>query len=204
MNINKVELAGTFFTLEQLPADPRPKVLFFGRSNVGKSSLINALLGRRLARTSSTPGKTLSVNYYSVGCTPKGASRVDCTPKGGLVFVDLPGYGYARVSKEETQRVRRLIAGFLERAARVRLAVLLVDSRHGFLPPDLDTLGQILEKKLPILTILTKSDKISLSEQRNLIAKLQKQFGLLAIPFSIKSPAGKDEIWTRIQEAIKE
>ncbi|MCU0276153.1 MAG: ribosome biogenesis GTP-binding protein YihA/YsxC [Acidobacteria bacterium] len=191
MNIHTTELAGTYFTPEQLPADRRPKVLFFGRSNVGKSSLINSLLGRRLARTSSTPGKTLSVNYY----------RVDGS-LGRLLFVDLPGYGFAKVSKDEALRVRRLFAGFLERAENVRLALLLVDSRHGFLPPDLETLAQIVEKNLPILTILTKSDKISFSEQRKLIANLQKQFGLLAIPFSIKSPAGKGEIWKRIQEAI--
>ncbi len=188
MNIHKTELAGTYFTPEQLPADARPKVLFLGRSNVGKSSLINALLGRRLARTSSTPGKTLSVNYYLVN--------------NQLLIADLPGYGFAKVSKTEAQRVRRLIADFLARAENVRLAVLLVDSRHGFLPPDLGILAQIVEKNLPILTILTKSDKISFSEQRILIANLQKQFGLLAIPFSIKSPDGKSEIWKRIKEAI--
>jgi GTP-binding protein len=192
MNIRQAELAGTYFAPEQLPADSRPKVLFFGRSNVGKSSLINALLERRLARTSSTPGKTLSVNYY----------RVEASAVRELLFVDLPGYGYARVSKGEAQRVRRLIAGFLGQAANVRLAVLLIDSRHGFLPPDLETLAQIVGKSMPILTILTKSDKISLSQQRNLIAKLQKQFGLLAIPFSIRAPEGKGEIWRRIQEAL--
>jgi GTP-binding protein len=198
MNINKAELAGTFFTLEQLPADPRPKVLFLGRSNVGKSSLINALLGQRLARTSASPGKTVSVNYYAVDCAFPGL------PRGGgrLLIADLPGYGYARVGKSEILRVRRLLTGFLARAENVRLAVLLIDSRHGFLPPDLDTLAQIVEKNLPILTILTKSDKISSSQQRNLIAKLQHQFGLFAIPFSIRSPEGKGEIWQRIREAL--
>jgi GTP-binding protein len=189
MNINKAELAGTFFTPEQLPADPRPKVLFLGRSNVGKSSLINVLLGQRLARTSATPGKTLSINHYLVDKR--------------LLIADLPGYGYARVAKSEGQRVRGLIASFLARVENVRLAVLLVDSRHGFLPPDLETLAQIMEKNLPILTILTKSDKISSSQQRNLIAKLQQQFGLFAIPFSIRSPAGKGEIWKRIREACE-
>ena len=200
MNIKKSELAGTFFTASQLPPDRQPKVLFFGRSNVGKSSLINALLERRLARTSSTPGKTLSVNFYRVDRSPKG------TPLAGgrLIFVDLPGYGYARVAKSETLRVRRLIADFLGRVENVRLALLLIDSRRGFLPPDLDALAQIVEKKFPILTILTKSDKLSFSEQRNLTTKLQKQFGLRAIPFSIQSPAGKNEIWMQINEAIKE
>jgi len=209
MNIRKSELAGTFFTASQLPSERQPKVLVFGRSNVGKSSLINALLERRLARTSSTPGKTLSVNYYRIDFSPKGAplagglSTRDA-PSKGLLFVDLPGYGYARVAKDEALRVRRLIADFLERVENVRLALLLIDSRRGFLPPDLDTLAQIVEKKFPILTILTKSDKLSFSEQRNLTTKLQKQFGLRAILFSIQSPAGKNEIWKQINEAIKE
>jgi GTP-binding protein EngB required for normal cell division len=86
----------------------------------------------------------------------------------------------------------------------VRLAALLIDSRRGFLPPDLDTLAQIVEKKFPILTILTKSDKISFSQQRNQIAQLKKKFGLHAISFTIKSPAGKIEIWKQIKEAMKE
>jgi GTP-binding protein len=196
----KSELAGTFFNCAQLPADSRPKVLFFGRSNVGKSSLINTLLEHRLAKTSSTPGKTLSVNYYRVDCARKGASRVDHK----LLFVDLPGYGFAKVSKDESLRVRRLIVDFLDRVENVRLAALLIDSRRGFLPPDLDTLAQIVEKKFPILTILTKSDKLSLSEQRNQIAQFKQKFGLHAISFSIKSPAGKIEIWKQINEAMKE
>ncbi|HEX7502604.1 MAG TPA: ribosome biogenesis GTP-binding protein YihA/YsxC [Acidobacteriota bacterium] len=200
MNVKKSELAGTFFNCGQLPADARPKILFFGRSNVGKSSLINTLLEQRLARTSSTPGKTLSVNYYLVECARKGASRGDSK----LLFADLPGYGFAKVSKSESARVRQLIVDFLDRVQNVRLAALLIDSRRGFLPPDLDTLAQIVEKKFPILTILTKSDKISLSEQRNQIAQLKKKFGLHAISFSIKSPAGKIEIWKQIKEAMKE
>lgn len=190
MNIKKSELAGTFFNPGQLPRDGRPKVLFFGRSNVGKSSLINMLLERRLARTSSMPGKTLSINYYLID------SR--------LLFVDLPGYGFAKVSKTESARVRQLIADFLGRVENVRLAALLIDSRRGFLPPDLDTLAQIVEKKFPILTILTKSDKISFSEQKNLSTQLKTKFGLQTISFSIKAQAGKNDVWKYINEAIKE
>jgi GTP-binding protein len=167
---------------------------------VGKSSLINSLLEHRLARTSSMPGKTLSINYYGIDLFPKGK------PLGGsrLVFADLPGYGYAKVSKDESVRVRQLIADFLARVENVRLAVLLIDSRHGFLPPDLETLAQLVEKNFPILTILTKSDKISFSQQRDLIAQFKNKFGLFAISFSIKSPAGKNDIWRQIREAIKE
>lgn len=190
MNIKKSELAGTFFNQSQLPRNSRPKILFFGRSNVGKSSLINALLEHKLAKTSSTPGKTLSINYYLID--------------DKLLFADLPGYGFAKVSKSENTRVRQLVADFLNQVENVRLAALLIDSRRGFLQPDLDTLAQIVQKKIPILTILTKSDKISFSEQKKLNAQLKKKFGLLTISFSIKSQAGKNEIWKYINEAIKE
>ncbi len=207
MKIKRAELVGTYFNAGQLPADARPKIIFFGRSNVGKSSLINCLLERRLAKTSSMPGKTLSVNYYGIHHAPEAAAKRGTAPAQGctapgIIFADLPGYGYARVSKAESARVRRLIADFLARAENARLAVLLIDSRRGFLASDLETLAQIVGKNLPILTILTKSDKITLSQQRNLIAQLKNKFGLLAISFSIKSPAAKDEIWRRIQEAI--
>lgn len=198
MIIQQAELAGTYFHAGQLPADGRPKVLFLGRSNVGKSSLLNALLGRRLARTSSLPGKTLSVNYFRVAGRGSAAARAPLE----MLLADLPGYGYARVSKGEGARVRALIAGFLQRVENVRLALLLVDSRRGFLPADLETLGQIVGRGFPILTILTKSDKISLSQQRHLIAQLKNNFGLLAISFSIRSPQARDEVWRRIQEAI--
>ena len=190
MNVKKTRLAGTFFNQSQLPVDARPKILFFGRSNVGKSSLINAILEQKLAKTSQTPGKTLSINYYLID--------------EKLLFADMPGYGFAKVAKTESARVRRLIADFLQAVKNVRLAALLIDSRRGFLPQDLDTLEQIIQKKFPVLTILTKSDKISFSEQKNLITQLHKNFGLHAISFSIKSATGKNEIWKYINEAIKE
>ena len=190
MNVKKTRLAGTFFNQSQLPADDRPKILFFGRSNVGKSSLINAILEQKIAKTSSTPGKTLSINYYLID--------------EKILLADMPGYGFAKVAKSESARVRKLIADFLQAVKNVRLAALLIDSRRGFLPQDLDTLEQIIQKKFPILTILTKSDKISFSEQKNLITQLQKNFGLHVISFSIKSPTGKNDIWKYINEAIKE
>jgi len=190
MNLHKTRLAGTFFNQSQLPEDARPKVLFFGRSNVGKSSLINTILEQKLAKTSSTPGKTLSINYYLID--------------EKILFADMPGYGFAKVAKSESARVRKLISDFLQAVKNVRLAALLIDSRRGFLPQDLDTLDQIMEKKFPILTILTKSDKISFSQQKDLVTQLHKKFGLLAISFSIKSPSGKKEIWKHINEAMKE
>jgi GTP-binding protein len=190
MNLKKATLVGTFFNPSQLPGEARPKILFFGRSNVGKSSLINRLLGQRLAKTSSTPGKTMSINYYLID--------------DRFIFVDMPGYGYAKAAKSEGARVRKLIAAFLQQVQNVHLAALLIDSRRGFLPQDLVTLEQIMQKKFPLLTILTKSDKISFSEQKSLVTQLHKNSGLHAISFSIKSMTGKNEIWQYINEANKE
>jgi len=190
MNIKKAKLAGTFFNQSQLPDDLRPKVLFFGRSNVGKSSLINRILEQKIAKTSSTPGKTLSINYYAID--------------DQWLFADMPGYGFAKVAKSEAARVRTLIADFLRQVKNVRLAALLIDSRRGFMPQDLETLEGIMQKNFPVLTILTKSDKISFSKQKNLVTQLHKNFGLHAISFSIKSIAGKNEIWKYINEAMKE
>lgn len=200
MSMKKATVIGTFFSPSQLPDDSRPKILFFGRSNVGKSSLINRLLGHKLAKTSSTPGKTMSINYYLIEYARQGASPGN----DNLLFVDLPGYGYAKAAKSESERVKKLIAAFLQQVQSVRLVALLIDSRRGFLPHDLETLEQVLQKKFPVLTILTKSDKISFSEQKNLVTKLHKNFGLRAISFSIKSMAGTSEIWRYINEANKE
>ena len=116
----------------------------------------------------------------------------------------MPGYGFAKVAKTESARVRKLISDFLQAVKNVRLAALLIDSRRGFLPQDLETLEQIIQNKFPVLTILTTSDKISLSEQKNLVTQLHKNFELHAISFSIKSTTGKNEIWKYINEAIKE
>ena len=117
---------------------PGPKILFFGRSNVGKSSLINTLLEQRLAKTSSTPGKTLSINYYLIDrqAAVRRPARATDSP---------------RSPRAKALRVRQLIVDFLDRVENVRLAALLIDSRRGFLPPDLDTLAQIVEKKFPDL-----------------------------------------------------
>lgn len=189
MTIRSVRLQGTYFEPRQLPADDSAKVVLAGRSNVGKSSLINRLVNRRrLAKTSSTPGKTLSVNYYRIN--------------EQLTLVDLPGYGFARVSPPERRRVERLVTFFFAHASRVRLLLLLVDCRRGLLEADREMLARARDAGFPVLTILTKSDKISLSQQRNLIDQFKNKFGLLAIPFSIRSAAGRDEVWRRIQEAI--
>lgn len=194
LKIKEVELAATVFAGGKLISDDLPKIIFIGRSNVGKSSLINKIINRKnFAKTSSTPGKTVSINYYLINKE--------------FYFVDLPGYGYARVSKKEVERIRDLISFFFEKVKNVRLVVILIDSRRGFMKPDIEILAKILNKEFRMLTVLTKSDKLKSSElviQKN---NLQKEYGLRVMTFSIKSKDNdekREEILKKINEAIME
>ena len=175
VSFKHVELVRTAYTPEQILGGAKPQVAFIGRSNVGKSSLINTLLGRKnLARTSSKPGKTLSINYYDVDNT--------------LCFVDLPGYGYAKVSRTEKKRAGDLLDAFMNQSPSLKLLCLLIDSRRGFSPIDLEFAEKMMRLPVSILTIATKVDKLSFSEQKNLLFTYQKDFELSLIPFSVKRP----------------
>jgi GTP-binding protein len=191
MIIKTSKLARTSYITSELLADERSKIAFIGRSNVGKSSLINRLLNRRnLARTSATPGKTVSINYYLIN--------------EEFYFVDLPGYGYAKISKIDSRRLKTLITDFFSTVENLKLIVLLIDSRRGFSPPDIEILSQLLEKNFKILTVLTKSDKIGSSKLVNQKKDLQNKFGLKTISFSIKSNNNREEILTNIKKALME
>lgn len=191
LKIKTSALECTSFSIKELVADDRKKITFIGRSNVGKSSLINKLLHRKnLARTSSKPGKTVSVNYYLIN--------------EEFYFVDLPGYGYAKISKKESLRVKELIAGFFEKVKNLKLIVILIDSRRGFSDADIGILSQLVDKNFKILTVLTKSDKIRSSELANQKKNLQNEFGLKVISFSIKSDNNKEEILKNINKALME
>lgn len=193
LKIKDIQLAATAFTARDLIGDTMEKIVFIGRSNVGKSSFINKILNRKhVARTSSKPGKTVSINYYLI-------NRV-------CYFVDLPGYGYAKISKKESERVRSLISTFFETVKNVKLVVLLIDSRRGFLAPDLEILSKIINKGLKMLTVLTKSDKLRNSELVIQKENLQNKFGLKVITFSIKSADNdkREEILKFLNKAIME
>lgn len=137
---------------KDLPADGLPEVAFIGRSNVGKSSLLNALVGRRgLARTSGTPGKTRQFNYYLID--------------ERIYFVDLPGYGYARISKVQRERWGRFIGRYLEEREPLRLVFHLVDSRHEPTRLDRDVMELMRGGRVPYVILLTKADKLSGNER---------------------------------------
>ena len=133
--------------LDGLPDEDGPEVAFAGRSNVGKSTLLNALTGRKnLARASNTPGRTQEINYFDLG--------------GAMRLVDLPGYGYARASRKDVERWTALTRDFLRGRAALRRVCVLVDSRHGLKPPDLEVMSMLDEAAVNYQIVLTKVDKI--------------------------------------------
>ena len=200
MKIVDCRLEKTSFTDKDLIRDATKKVIFFGRSNVGKSSLINKLLGRkRLARTSAAPGKTVSVNYYRVNAVSNGNNLKD-----SFYFVDLPGYGYAKISRQERQRVKIVLSTFFRTVNHAKLAVLLIDCRRGFMEADREIVSQILDKKINILTVLTKSDKLSFLKLTDRKKALQNEFGLKVAAFTIKSNESKEELLNLIEKALME
>lgn len=156
LNLNRVSLRISAGIPKQFPADPIPQVAFSGRSNVGKSSLINALLGRKsLARVSSEPGKTITVNFYDVD--------------GQFFLVDLPGYGFAKRTKEDQARWSGLTDGYFtanRNADRIRLVVQLIDSRVGPTKDDELMLDYLNRSGVPFLVVATKCDKLNATERR--------------------------------------
>lgn len=191
MNINKAVFIGSFGEIDQLPGPELPEVGFAGRANVGKSSLINRLLGvRRLALTSSKPGKTRTINFY----------RVD----DACLFVDLPGYGFSRVSKSEQARWRGLIEGYLRGRESLRMLIVLMDARHGALANDKQMLKWLAAESLPHMKVLTKADKLGrnrLAAQRRKLARSGHELSG-AVLCSAVSGEGIKQIRSAIDKAI--
>ena len=170
------------------PADRLPEVAFLGRSNVGKSSLINALVGRKgLAFTSNTPGRTQTINFY----------RVD----GTYYFVDLPGYGYARVPAQFAAQWKKLVEEYLQYRETLKLSCLVLDSRRGWMDKDLDLKQWLEYHGRPYLVIATKIDKLNQSEQEHGLRAIRKE-GVEPLPFSALNGRGVREIWQAIAKTI--
>lgn len=192
MNFNNVRFERSFGTSAQLTPSTAPEVAFSGRSNVGKSSLLNKLFNRKgLAKVSQTPGKTATINFYDVD---------------GADFVDLPGYGYAKVSKSEKGRWSELIEGYFAQERAFALVVSLVDIRHEATPLDLQMISFLQESGLPFAVVLTKADKLSKQQAMRQTAAIRKQLqlpqGTPLVATSAEKGTGMDELRKLIDAAV--
>jgi len=179
------------------PVPRVPEVAFLGRSNVGKSSVINALVGKKLARTSNTPGRTRSINFYEV--------RRAGQPRPEMLFVDLPGYGYAKVSRETSEDWARFVDPYLHQRSSLALCVALVDSN---IPPQ-ESDGQLLaflaSKGRPHVIVATKCDRLSNNQLRQAMRTLEQAYAVAPIiAFSGKTGAGKEELWQQIRASLSQ
>ncbi|MGA9996224.1 MAG: ribosome biogenesis GTP-binding protein YihA/YsxC, partial [Pyrinomonadaceae bacterium] len=174
------------------PRDGKPEVAFLGRSNVGKSSLINSLLAvKGLARTSSTPGRTQSLNYFLIN--------------NRFHFVDLPGYGYARVPKNIRATWGEMATNFLAKRSELVLSIQIVDSRHEPTSQDLQLHDWLQHHEKHSLVVATKSDKLSNNELRKSMERTRRAFGTEeVIAYSSTTGRGREEVWRAIEEAIKQ
>lgn len=193
MNWNQVEFEAAFGTLEQLTPSDLPEICFSGRSNVGKSSLINKILNRKsIARVSSTPGKTVTINFYKLQ---------------EFRLVDLPGYGYAKVADRERERWAELMEGYFRTDRNIKLCLQLIDMRHPASEFDISMLEFLRHFEIPYAIALTKCDKLNKSEFNNRLAALNDELGDLGdgvaiIPFSALKGIGTEHIRQTIENSI--
>jgi GTP-binding protein len=179
------------------PAASVPEVAFLGRSNVGKSSVINSLLGAKLAKTSSTPGRTRTINFYEIRWPGK--------PRPALFFADLPGYGYARLPRELTERWADFIEPYLEHRATLGLCIILVDCNVPPQASDKQLAEWLAAKKKNFLIVATKADRLSGNTLRAALAGLQEDFRVDRIArFSARTGEGRDELWNEIRHACRQ
>ncbi len=189
MRFDKVKYEASYGTSQQLPESDAVEIAFAGRSNVGKSSMLNKVLNRKnLARVSSVPGKTVTVNFF------------DCD---GVKLVDLPGYGYAKVNFNEKKRWADLMEGYFNSGRNIRLVVQLTDMRHPVTKDDLDMMRFMQAAGFEFIVVMTKSDKLNKTERTKRLEAIKEElaeFGdIEAIPFSAQNGEGAD----KIREAIE-
>ena len=184
----------------QFPRDRLPEIAFVGRSNVGKSSLLNTLLRgqkrkagsapidrKQLAQVSRTPGRTRTLNFY----------RID----QAFYFVDLPGYGYAKISRRVMAEWRELAESYLGKRPQLRLVVMIIDVRQGATPLDVQMADWLQAKGQPFLVAASKCDKLRPSERRRIVSSIEREFGPV-VPFSSKTSEGVEPLWSGIREAL--
>ena len=195
MNYNKVEFEAAFGTLKQIPQSDLPEIVFAGRSNVGKSSMLNKLFNRKnLARVSSMPGKTITINFFKVE---------------DVRIVDLPGYGYAKVAKGEKRRWAEMMEGYFQSPRNIKLVVQLVDMRHKPSEDDYVMMRYLQDAGLPFIVAATKCDKLNKTQYNERVNGLRAElaeFGedLVIIPFSSEKGNGVDELKAQLEKALEE
>jgi len=191
MNFNKAEFDKSFGISQQLPPSDKPEITFAGRSNVGKSSLLNKLFNRKnLARVSSVPGKTVTINFYDVD---------------NQRFVDLPGYGYAKISKQERDRFGELMEGNFQSGRMINLVVQLIDMRHKPTADDYSMISFLEQMEIPFIVVLTKADKLKKKEYQSRVNSIYEELNnpeYPVIPFSSVTGQGVDEIKALITKAL--
>lgn len=190
MNYNNAQFFTSYGSFRQIPPSDRTEIAFSGRSNVGKSSLINKIFNRKsLARVSAVPGKTATINFYSLE---------------NLFFVDLPGYGYAKVSKSEKERWGSLIEGYLNDDRDLALVFQLIDFRHPPTADDIMMVNFLIDSGIPFVVVLTKADKLSKKQREerraSLLTELPCAEDITIIEFSAQTGEGRYEIRSIIEE----
>ena len=190
MNFNKAEFFTSYGSFKQIPPSERTEIAFSGRSNVGKSSLINKIFNRKaLARVSAVPGKTATINFYSLE---------------NVYFIDLPGYGYAKVAKSEKERWAGLIEGYLGDDRELALVFQLVDFRHPPTADDILMINFLIDNGIPFVVVLTKADKLSKNQRAERRAALMNELpcaeDITVIEFSAQTGEGVEQIRAIIEE----
>lgn len=179
---------------KQYPKNDMPQIVLVGKSNVGKSSFINSMINRKsLARTSSEPGKTRQINFYNID--------------EKFYFVDLPGYGYSKMSKQEQERVGSFIEQYLAKSRNIALVIFLIDIRHNPTENDRLMYDYIIRSGLPFVILANKADKIATTKVENTVKELQKQINPIGdikmLPFSAEKKIYTEDVWNVIEEFIK-
>ena len=176
----------------QYPKNDLPQIVLVGKSNVVKSSFINTMINRKsLARTSNTPGKTRQINFYNID--------------NNFYFVDLPGYGYSKLSKEEQVNMGRFIEDYLEKCQNISLIVLLLDIRHNPTADDVHMLNYIKKTNLPFILVANKADKIAVTKVDNELNKIKEFLGIsftTLLPFSAERKIYSEAVWDEIEKFI--
>lgn len=194
MNYNNAKFFASYGKFDQIPPPERTEIAFSGRSNVGKSSLINKIFNRKsLARVSAVPGKTATINFYEL-------ENIYC--------VDLPGYGYAKVAKSDKERWNALIGGYLAADRELALVFQLVDFRHPPTKDDLMMINYLIEGEFPFVVVLTKADKLTNNQRKERLESLKNELpyfeDITVIQFSAETGEGVEEIRSIIEELAEE